>query len=59
MGEIVSKIGRDSFLKIRKPVPKPDREMTPPKEYSRRKMRIRRMIEEGMDEYKKYKVEEE
>ena len=54
----VSKLGRDSFLRFRKPVPnKPTKEMTPRKAQSREKNIVKELIEEGIEEYKETKEE--
>ena len=53
----MSKLGRDSFLKMRKPIPPVGGEMKCKKTYVRKKYELKKLINEEIEEYKKLKEE--
>jgi len=55
----VSKYGRNSILKFRKPIPPTGGEMKSKKEYTRKKQNVRRFIERQLEEYEELKEEVE
>lgn len=54
----MSKYGRNSILKFRKPIPPTGGEMKSKKEYTRKKQNVRRFIERQLEEYEELKEEE-
>ena len=55
----MSKIGRDSFLRFRKPIPPTGGEMKSKIDYVRKRHKIRKFIEKEIEEYEEYKETEE
>lgn len=55
---VMSKLGRDSFMKIRKPIPPTGGEMKCKRDYRRKKHKVREFIEKELEEYEQFKEEE-